>query len=60
MEFKERFYAGSGTTDVSILIESQWNLKEDGIYMKAQRFSILIESQWNLKYDKSHFRFHPF
>ena len=32
-----------------ILIESQWNLKQDVREINATLANILIESQWNLK-----------
>ena len=35
---------------VSILIESKWNLKKGAVIMARKEADILIESKWNLKY----------
>ena len=60
MEFK-----GTTGTELygypNILIESQWNLKEEAVKTNILRGTILIESQWNLKDNRreSSFRANP-
>ena len=50
----------SGTPDlVLVLIESDWNLKDEELKELTQLISVLIESDWNLKVS-GRFRHSPF
>ena len=38
---------------ITVLIESDWNLKSDDLTMNVAFSSVLIESDWNLKRDRN-------
>ena len=48
LEFKDNIIS-SNTKISTVLIESDWNLKDTDIYLLANVECVLIESDWNLK-----------
>ena len=48
LEFKVALYS-SVPYKLSVLIESDWNLKMNGVQILCMASHVLIESDWNLK-----------